>query len=175
MIDELLLIQKMKQGDEEAFDRFVHKYYGEILKYCSYRCFDAGYAEDLTQETFVHFFANLSEFRYRGKTKNYLYRIAGNLCKDFYRIKKELPMNDEEMERSGVPDTMEHILDKVMVEEAVKALPPEFQEVIVLFYFQDMKLTEIADVLKISLSLVKYRLRQARKLLEQNMEKIERG
>ena len=71
-----------------------------------------------------------------------------------------------------MPDTMDHILDKVMVEEAVGALSAEFQEVIVLFYFQEMKLLEIADVLKISLPLVKYRLRQARKQLEQNMRKV---
>lgn len=171
MIDEFLLIQKMKQGDEEAIERFVRRYYEEILKYCSWRCFDAGYAEDLAQETFVRFFASLSDYRCRGKTKNYLYRIAGNLCKDFYRAKKELPVQDEELEKSGVPDTMDHILDKVMVEEAVGALSAEFQEVIVLFYFQEMKLLEIADVLKISLPLVKYRLRQARKQLEQNMRK----
>ena len=36
MITDFLLIQKMKQGNEQAFDTFVRKYYNEILKYCSY-------------------------------------------------------------------------------------------------------------------------------------------
>ena len=60
MITDFLLIQKMKQGNEQAFDTFVRKYYNEILKYCSYHCFDTQYAEDLTQETFIKFFAKLS-------------------------------------------------------------------------------------------------------------------
>ena len=47
------LIQKMKHGDENAFDVFVRKYYKKILDYCFYHCMDKSYAEDLTQETFV--------------------------------------------------------------------------------------------------------------------------
>lgn len=45
----------MKQGDDNAFDLFVHKYYQEILSYCHHHCFDKTYAEDLTQETFIRF------------------------------------------------------------------------------------------------------------------------
>ena len=62
------LIQKMKHGDENAFNVFVHKYYKKILDYCVYHCTDKVYAEDLTQETFVRFFANLSDYRYKDKT-----------------------------------------------------------------------------------------------------------
>lgn len=88
MDTDFLLIRKMKQGDEDAFDRFVHKYYEEILSYCSRHYYDTEYAEDLTQETFLHFFTKLSDYHYKGKTKNYLYTIAGNLCKDYYKKKK---------------------------------------------------------------------------------------
>ena len=95
MDTDFLLVMKMKQGDEEAFDKFVRKYYGEILKYCKYHCFDTEYAMDLAQETFLHFFTSLSEYRYKGKTKNYLYTIAGNLCKNYYKKNKEAPMEGE--------------------------------------------------------------------------------
>lgn len=65
---DFLLIRKMKQGDDGAFDTFVRKYYDDILRYCGYHCSDAEYAEDLTQETFVNFFAKLSDYRHIGKT-----------------------------------------------------------------------------------------------------------
>ena len=87
---DFLLLMKMKQGEEDAFDKFIRKYYEEILKYCTYHCFDSEYARDLTQETFLRFFANLSVYQYCGKTKNYLYTIAGNLCKNYYKKKKEI-------------------------------------------------------------------------------------
>ena len=53
---DFLLIRKMKQGDDEAFELFNHKYVSEILYYCKYHCADKGYADDLTHETFSRFF-----------------------------------------------------------------------------------------------------------------------
>lgn len=165
---DLLLIQKMKRGNENAFDIFVRKHYEEILKYCSYHCLDTSYAEDLTQETFLHFFEKLSDYRYIGKTRNYLYTIAGNLCRDYYRKTKE---SLSEEYTKDIPSSLHHsetesILNKVEIETALKHLPEELQEVIVLYYFQELKLAEIADVLQIGLPLVKYRIRQAKMRLE---------
>lgn len=166
---DFLMVQRMKQGDEASFDAFVRKYYGEILNYCHYHCFDRDYAEDLAQETFLHFFAKLSDYRYRGKTKNYLYTIAGNLCRDFYKKKKDIPTEDENLEQSAVSVPLDGVLEQIAVEEMVRSLPPEFGEVIILYYFQGLKMREIADVLQANISLVKYRLKQARKLLGQRM------
>ena len=114
---DFLLIRKMKQGDDDAFDTFVRKYYDDILRYCGYHCSDAEYAEDLTQETFANFFAKLSDYRHKRKN------------------------------------------------------PDEFRQVIDLYYFQEMKLTEIAGVLGIGLPLVKYRLKQARNRLQSLLRK----
>lgn len=52
-LNDFLLILQMKQGNEKAFDKFVRKYYAEILSYCRYHCLDQAEAEDLTQETFL--------------------------------------------------------------------------------------------------------------------------
>lgn len=52
----------MKQGDDNALDLFVRKYYQEILSYCHYHCSDKTYAEDLTQETFIRFFTKLPDY-----------------------------------------------------------------------------------------------------------------
>ena len=89
----------MKQGDEDAFDVFIRRYYGDILRYCAYRCADTGCAEDLTQETFVRFFEKLSDYRHMGKAKNYLYTIAGNLCRNEYKRQAGIPMEEESLAR----------------------------------------------------------------------------
>ncbi|MCH5344910.1 MAG: RNA polymerase sigma factor [Acetatifactor sp.] len=166
---DFLLIQKMKRGDENAFDVFVHKYYEEILKYCSYHCDNISYAEDLTQETFVRFFAKLSDYRYMGKTKNYLYTIAGNLCRDYYKKIKESLLEEPPMEvqNSLGQSEADKILNRITVEAALNSLPIELREVVVLYYFQELKLTEISEALQIGLPLVKYRMRQAKMRLEQ--------
>lgn len=71
---------------------------------------------------------------------------------------------------SEEPQT-EGVLNKLFIEEALKRLPDEFREVIILHYFQELKLAEIADILNIGLPLVKYRLKQARMKLENLLRK----
>lgn len=173
MYSDFLLIRKMKQGDDDALDLFVRKYYQEILSYCHYHCPDQMYAEDLTQETFVRFFTKLSDYHYKGKTLNYLYTIAGNLCKDYLKKMKEIPLEEKELaEEKGLEETqMENILNKILTEQALKQLPDELSEVLTLYYFQGLKLTEISDTLQIGLPLVKYRLRQAKKQMEELLGK----
>ena len=92
MDTEYVLIKRMRRGDDVAFDAFVHKYYKDILRYCTYHCFDAEEAKDLTQETFLHFFSGFDLYTHEGKVKNYLYTIAGNLCRNFYKRQEDSPL-----------------------------------------------------------------------------------
>ena len=168
MYNDFRLIRKMRRGDDASFVQFIRTYYKDILSYCRYRCGEFEYAEDLTQETFVRFFTKLSDYHHRGKALNYLYTIAGNLCKDHLKKVKELPSQETELfEREGMKEhQMENVLDRLLIEQALGQLSDELREVIVLYYFQGLKLAEISDVLQIGLPLVKYRLRQAKKQME---------
>lgn len=158
------LIRKMKLGDEKAFDLFIHKYYKDILCYCHCHCFDEEYAQDLTQETFIRFFTKLSDYHHKGKIKNYLFTIANHLCIDYMKKSKEIPIEDEvlteKMER-GVTEK-DIVLNKLALQDALEKLQDELREVIILYYFNDLKITEIAAALAITVPLVKYRLRQAK-------------
>lgn len=170
---DFLLVRKMKGGDENAIDLFVRKYYQDILKYCYYHCHDKEYAEDLTQETFVRFFTKLSSYQHSGKAKNYLYTIARNLCRDLLKKNREIPVEDSnlrEMADSGTYPT-EEIVNKLAVKQALLQLPDELREVVILYYFQGLKFTEIAGILQIGLPLAKYRMRQAKLQLEQLLRK----
>ena len=165
---DFFLIQKMKRGDENAFEVFVRKYYEKILNYCIYHCPDTSYAEDLTQETFVRFFTKLSDYRYMGKTINYLYTIAGNLCKDYFKKARDCLLEEQvlEMQNDVSQSEMDKILDRISTQAALNRLPDELREIVVLYYFQNLKLAEISDVLQIGLPLVKYRMKQAKLKLE---------
>ncbi|MGI6096083.1 MAG: RNA polymerase sigma factor [Lachnospiraceae bacterium] len=173
MYSDFLLIRKMKQGDDHAFDCFIRKYYQKILIYCNYHCLDKSYAEDLTQETFIRFFTKLSDYHYKEKTLNYLYTIAGNLCKDYLKKIKEIPTEDTIlMEEKGTKESeADHVLKKLSIEQALEQLPGEFREILILYYFRELKLTEISDTLQIGLPLVKYRLRRGRKQLTELLGK----
>ena len=91
---DFLLIQKIKKGNEQAMDQFVSKHYSKIYQYCLLRVRDHGYAEDLTQETFLKFFQAFERYKHYGKALNYLYVIAGNLCKDYFRKEDRIEISE---------------------------------------------------------------------------------
>ena len=162
MDSDFLLIQKMKIGDEQAIDAFVHKYYPVILRYCRLHVRDYGHAEDVTQDTFEHFFRTLNRYQHYGKAANYLYVIAANACKDYYRKKDEPVMESISEHALSKTENLEEYVD---VRMALDNLPPEIKETAILFFCQEIKQKEIAKILGIGLPLVKYRIRKARALL----------
>ncbi len=167
MDSDWILIFKMRQGNDAAWEQFVRKYYGDILKYCFFHCQDKDSAEDLTQEVFLKFFSSLAGYQHRGKAKNYLYTIAGNLCQNHAAKHKELPL--VQVAYIGM-DAVSELDDRLMLETAIRRIPEELQAVIVLRYYQDLKLSEVAAVLNIGLPLVKYRLKRAKELLRKELD-----
>lgn len=169
---DFLLMQKMRMGDERAVEAFVTKYYSQILRYCRLHISDYGYAEDITQETFERFFRSLEKYRHYGRAAGYLYVIAGNLCKDFYRKSKEISMDKlpEEPLFGAAAKAGTDPEARMEVKLAFMNLPEEIREAAILFFVQERKQKEIAEILGIGLPLVKYRIKRARELLKEYFE-----
>ena len=159
---DFLLLRRMHQGDEGAIEEFVRKYYPLMLRYCRLHLWDAGEAEDVTQETFARFFRTLPQYQHYGKAANYLYVIAGNLCRDSFKKARPLALDDvPELTWEETP-ALDRKLD---VRRALDSLPPELREAAVLYYYQELPQSSIAKILGIGLPLVKYRLKRAKELL----------
>ena len=152
-----LLVHLARAGDEDACEKLVKKYYSSIYQYCLLHINDPYEAEDLTQEVFTRFFSNLYRYKEYGKVKNYLYTIAGNTVKNYYKKKKDIP--SEELLKSE-DSSKNH----------VEELGEEIRETAVLYFFQELKQREIAELLHIKLSLVKYRIGRAKELLMKELE-----
>ena len=87
---------------------------------------------------------------------------------DYYKKKRESLLEEQSREFQNSPrqSETEDILNKITIEAALNNLPEELREVIILYYFQELKLAEIADTLQIGLPLVKYRIKQGKMRLE---------
>lgn len=90
MTSDFLLLQKIRNGNNHAGNQFVEKYYSFIYQYCFLHIHNQECAEDMVQETFVRFFGALMSGAEIGKAKSYLYSIAGNIIKNYYKKKKEI-------------------------------------------------------------------------------------
>ena len=66
------LVEQIRLGDEKAAEELIKRYYISVLYYCKRQCFNLEKAEDLTQETFLRLFKNLSGYKGKNKFKAYL-------------------------------------------------------------------------------------------------------
>lgn len=171
LVDEYL-IRRVQNGDKTAMEKLIRRYYDKIYLYCYAHIRDIPTAQDLTQETFCSVIAHMNDYVHYDKFQNYLYVVAGNKCKDYYRKKKpvylaELPELPENAPERGKPGPEESLFLRELVEQ----LPEELSAVVILRFYQDMKYQDIARVLQISNSLVKYRVKKAISLLRSEMER----
>lgn len=105
------------------------------------------------------------------KFKAYLYRIAGNVCMDWFR-KNSVQLAGEELLATIQKEDSElkrvELSDEIL--RALKVLSPAQKDVIILHFFYDFKLREIADITNVPMSTVKSRLKQGMDKLKAYME-----
>lgn len=158
------LVEQIRLGDEKAAEELIKRYYTSILRYCKRQCFNHEKAEDLTQETFLKLFRNLSGYKGKRKFKAYLYTIANHLCVDESRKMKVYPLENEE-DIGYECDEMHRIEDRSEVDYLLDALSPEQREAVILRFGEQLEFWEIAKVMGCNMRTAQSRVRNALKIM----------
>jgi RNA polymerase sigma-70 factor, ECF subfamily len=163
------LVERFQSGDASAFDTLVRRWERK-LHGAIYRLVGPGEdVRDLSQETLLKAYRGLRTFKKEARFSSWLYQIALNVCRDRMRRTrgKSLVSFDElsEAGEAGANQSGPSALDLIeardlsrQVAAAVRALPDEQREVVVLKEYQGLTFVEIAEALDVPLSTVKTRL-----------------
>ena len=166
------LIERARKGESALLDQLIERYYDGIFRYCCYKTGSREAAYDCTQETFLHFLRYLDLYLEQKKFKAWIYRIASNVCTDYFRKRAKAPLGEEALELLQAEDPKLHQTElSDTVEKLLAALPAMQREVIELYYFEGLKLREIAVVTDAKLSAVKSRFRQGMEKMKKQTEK----
>lgn len=175
-IEDYILIRRIQNGDPEAFETLVRKYYQNIYQFCVRRCNgDTALAADLTQDTFLKLIEHIQQYRLTGKFINFLLTIAVNICNNHF--KKKSPDIVDMDTLSAVPSNLnisEEVLrqeDAKIIQQAIDRLPDMQKEVVILRFYHDRKLKEIAAITGVSLPTAKSRLKQGLDKLKRYLDK----
>ncbi|WP_303820175.1 RNA polymerase sigma factor [Ruminococcus flavefaciens] len=123
-------------------------------------------AEDAVQETFIKYFTKAPEFTDAEHEKAWLITVATNRCRDMLRYRSRHETESEEfLNTYAVEKSDSGIL------EALMELSDKYRIIMILFYVEQYKIDEIADITGVSVSAVKMRLSRGRKLLEEKYRK----
>ena len=147
----------------------INDQYDKIFRYCYYKIHDRDIAEDLTQDTFLRFLES-PHYRDMGKELHYLYTIAGNLCKDAFhrRTAEEL---DEKI--ADDKDYEDFILTNVALGNAIKNLPEEDKEIIILRYINDVPIGVLGELFGMSRFRMSRRIKGILRHLKQTLDREE--
>lgn len=150
----------MKDKTMVEFEKFYIEYRENIFRVCFLIIKDYQLAEDAMQEAFYKALCSYKRFGSKSSLKTWITRIAINVCKD--RLKKKSSFEPPKEDFDYLLYQEENIDDKLSVIEAVKSLPLELREVVILYYYQELTHKEIADILHLSVPNVAYRLKRAK-------------
>ncbi len=152
-----------RAADAVDFDALYARHSAFVYNTCLGVLGNPDDARDAMQETFVQVFRSLPSFRGQSALSTWVYRIAVNKCYEFARKRprREAAEALEWFREAAAPDR-DYVMEQ-RVRETILRLKPDQRAVVVLFHFQGLSYTEIAETLACSLDLVRTRLHRARK------------
>jgi RNA polymerase sigma-70 factor, ECF subfamily len=161
-------------GDSAAFAGIVSRWQGRLINLAWRFCHDRTMAEDMAQDAFVRAFRALHTFRGESAFSTWLTAIAINSYRTALRDREPAAVSlDFVKAPSTEPDTLAGLQEREResaVRQSVMKLPPRYRDALVLYYFQEMNLTETARVLGIPEGTLKAQLHRGRELLRRRLE-----
>ena len=179
--DDAQLIQRVLEGDDDAFSVLVRKYQKQVHALAWRKIGDFHIAEEITQDTFLKAYKKLPTLKEPQRFDSWLYVIAANRCSSWLRKKRLWTQPLEELEEtdnahiqtgtySGYVAAENERTTAEAQRDVVKKLLERLQEsertVITLHYFGEMSCTEIGTFLGVSANTIKSRLRRAQQRLK---------
>lgn len=168
------IINRVKKGNKEAYGIIVKKYMKKAYFVALGLVGDSNDALDLSQTAFIKAYRSLSSFDQKRPFLPWFYAILRNLCLNFVKRKKVIPMIPLEEANQSDPALCQkdHREDmKEIVAKAISSLSYEERELILLKYFQEYSYKEMAQILNCPVGTIMSRLYYARKKLKRNLEK----
>jgi RNA polymerase sigma-70 factor (ECF subfamily) len=159
--------------DPAAFVQLYRRHYDAVFRYCVHRLFERATAEDITADVFLKVVENIGRFNgNEQQVRNWLYKIATNAVNQHLRkaVRREhlLRTAGGQVDR-GAAERGESSQKLAILRDAVLALKPRYQTIITLRFFENMKLTEIAEVLGSSPGTIRSQLTRALAKLRRNL------
>ena len=166
-------IKKILEGDSNSFGIILERYQNMVFALALKMLKHREESEEVSQDTFIKVYKSLSKFNGESKFSTWIYRIAYNTCLD--RIKKnskfnnDVEINDvtanEIFQTENVFDSLENKERSIIIKECMDKLPEEERVIMHLFYFEELSLKEIVEIVSMTEGNVKVKLFRARKKL----------
>ena len=182
--DNAVIAHGLKRQNPELLDQLIELYQHRLLRYLMFLTGKREVAEDLFQETWMRVLLRGSQYNGKARFDTWLFTIARNLVIDLSR-KRTMASLDEMSEAADEqrpfevpvhgPSPLEQFQSRencAEVGQVLLKLEPSYREVLVLRFYEELSLEEIASVTRSPLSTVKSRLYRGLAALKPEMQQL---
>ena len=182
--DDIQLIHRILSGDDTAFEILVQKHQDSIHALAWRKIGDFHIAQEITQDTFLQVYKNLSQLRNPNQLSGWMYVIANRLCLKWLEKNKPVmqSLEDTPVEEIERASYTHHVAEQretedtehrhELVKKLLAKLPESERTVVTLYYLGKMTTKEISKFLGVSVHTITSRLQRARKRLQKQQEAL---
>jgi RNA polymerase sigma-70 factor (ECF subfamily) len=151
--EEKKYIKEAQEGNQGSFGLIYNHYVSQIYRFVFFKVSVKQVAEDLTHEIFLSAWQNIKNYKQKQfPISSWLYQIARNKVIDYYRTdKKNISIDTEDSQEEMLGSEEQASLDIPLaidkVKSLIKFLKPEYQDVLIMRYVEDLDHKEIANAL----------------------------
>lgn len=169
-----ILIEESLAGDARAFETLLGRYMQGIFSVCFRICQEVDDANDITQDVCMKILKHLGSFKRESELQTWIYRIAYNESLRFLERKREYIELEVVEPYLGRED--EHDIDRkdmeALVRSSIDSLSPTDKSIVLFFYYDDLKIRDIAEIMSMNENTVKTRLSRAKSFLQPLLEPL---
>lgn len=172
-LEDELLVVRCQLGERAAFDQLINRWQTPLWRYARNLTGSKHAADDVSQEVWLRVLRGIGRLRDGAGLRAWLFGIARHILMDRLRRQYAWPASDEaELDGLAAVDEgwAEREVELAALQTALAGLPLRENEVLTLFYLQELTLEQIAALLAIPGGTVKSRLFRARKMLRQQLD-----
>ncbi len=182
--DDAQLIEQCLDGDEQAFERLVLRFQNKVFTLVARMVRNRDTAADLSQEVFIKVFRKLSNLKDMNRLSSWIMQVAHNTTLDYIKKRRlesvSTDFDDQATQQrmakfittpaSLSPEVIVERLSPSQMDELINELDLKYRTILTLRFVEGYPFQEIANILNLPLSTVKFRKHYAIKLLQQKWE-----
>jgi RNA polymerase sigma-70 factor (ECF subfamily) len=163
------------RNEKPDINRLIDSYSKNLMRLCYIYLKDYHLAEDAVQETLTKAYMKYGTFKNQSSEKTWVTRIAMNVCRNYLRKPSNREFSSNEYislsyasDDKAAADFRNE--DSIMLLNAVYSLPEIYKQSILLYYYQDLKTAEIAEILNEKEGTISVRLKRAKDMLREMLK-----
>lgn len=176
-LKEKEIVVRCLRGDQDAYRALFDHFFDELYRTAYMLMKSPADADDAVQETFIRVFQSLHTYDLDRPFRPWLHRILLNVCKDYWKRRKwffiplEQAYNVRDQKTPLPEDTMLQDEELARLAQAIRELSPKHRAVVVLYFLNDMRISEVAEVVGAPEGTVKSRIHHAVRALRKRLER----